>query len=237
MHTTFGQSGNCIYRQPAPCGRPSCSCCSWRPRYLRSMRPVPEEDWGPQHHLQHHHDHQSDIKRFQYVSKLLSSCHQVIANTLLNTNMDIVINNDNKSGIRVFLQSESCKSSFRSELMTRQDNNWTRAKKWKWWFSVGDDPLHLLLARLLLQSCLQTTCQRWPEFQLSTWLPFFLLPPPWQTITKKIIFPSQRPTTNMNAELETSWRPSPDRKPRGTSAGFASEWVRGKCLFSFSDLC
>ena len=66
---------------------------------------------------------------------------------------------------------------------------------------------------------------------------FFLLPPPWQTITKKIIFPSQRPTTNMNAELETSWRPSPDRKPRGTSADFASEWVRGKCFSSFSDLC
>ena len=127
MHITFGQSGNSLYRQSASCGGPPCSCCSWRPRCLRSMRPVSEEDWGPLHHLQHHHDHQSDIKRFQYVSKLLSSCHQVIANTLLNTNMDIIINHDNKSGIGVFQQSESCKS--RSELMTRQDNKWRRARK------------------------------------------------------------------------------------------------------------
>ena len=43
--------------------------------------------------------------------KLLSSCHQVIANTLLNTNIDIIINHDNKSGIGVFQQPESCRSS------------------------------------------------------------------------------------------------------------------------------
>ena len=53
----------------------------------------------------------------------VNCCNQVIANTLLNTNMDNIINHDNKSGIAVFQQSESCKSSFRSELMTRQDNN------------------------------------------------------------------------------------------------------------------
>ena len=164
MHTTFGQSGNCIYRQPAPCGRPPCSCCSWRPRCLRSMRSVPEEDWGPRHYLQHHHDHQSDIKHFQYVSKLLSSCHQVIANTLLNTNMDIIINPDNKSGIGVFQQSESCKSSFRSELMTRQGNAMIEHGREKmimvifsWWRSPASAARTSLTAVLLADNLPKVT--------------------------------------------------------------------------------
>ena len=151
--------------------------------------------------------------------------------------MDITINHDNKSGL----------VSFNSQSHVNQvlGVSWWQDKAM---IELGGDKNDNGDFQLVTIPCIccshvsycSLACRQLAKGDLSfhlSWLPFFLPPPPWQTITKKIIFPSQRPTTNMNAELETSWRPSPDRKPRGTSADFASEWVRGKCLFSFSDFC